>query len=138
MESVESALRCLVDGWELLELLRGGSFDRLAESQRLATGRLTYVAVQDCGSDIRTPLAHLITSGRLEVLDASALELAQVLRWTGSGSVSAAELELIALVLAGKGTLQTRDVVVMRVLSEFGIDLESRAGNTISSVTAND
>jgi hypothetical protein len=48
--------------------------------------------------------------------------VAAVVRWVGSGALGSAELELVALVMAGKGVLRTRDTVVRRVVKELGLE----------------
>jgi hypothetical protein len=118
--------RCLVDAGLLMEAARCGRLEELCGGGGVATGELTLASVRywrdDAGECHVIDLGALVADGRLEVLSASATEVAAVVRWVGSGALGSAELELVALVMAGKGGLGTADSAVRRMAIQLGLE----------------
>lgn len=132
MESEPSSVgmesKCLIDVGVLAHALRRGLLlDGLCATRRIAVNELALESVGPWKNDSRCGeavmrLARAIADGRVEVLRANVGEIAAVVRWVGSERLSGAELEAVALALAGKGGLCTRDAVVIRVMRELGIE----------------
>ena len=124
--SVGSRSLCLVDASLLLDFLGAEALDALCRERRLGTGELSRDGVLAVRNGRRgapgVDLESLVAAGAFEVLGATAEEMASAVRWIGSRALCMAELELVSLVLAGKGTLCTRDVVVARAIRELGLD----------------
>jgi hypothetical protein len=122
----ESPSLCLVDAAVLVEAVRRGSLTEMCRRRRLGTGELTIASsrLQRTGIVVAwaADLATFVADGRIEVLSANAVELAEVVRWGGSWTMCGAELELLALGLAGKGRLCTADAVVRRAMRELGFE----------------
>lgn len=122
---MDSTSRCLIDGSLLLDLMQRGALSEVCRVRRVAVGELALAAVRDGRDTVSVPclmeLNDLIARGEIEVLAASAFELAAVVQWIGSGALSGAELETLALMLAGKGSLCTTDAVLRRAAERLGI-----------------
>ncbi|MBV6522548.1 MAG: hypothetical protein MNPFHGCM_02696 [Gemmatimonadaceae bacterium] len=123
---VDLASPCLIDGAVLLEGLRTGALESTCGERRFAVGRLLLHAF---GVGCNAPkdscalkLARMIADGRIEAMEASAGELVGVLRWVGSQSLGALEVEQVAIVLAGRARLWSTDPAIVRAMSELGLD----------------
>jgi hypothetical protein len=110
----------------LASSLQRGGVGALGVDGGLATGELTLGVLTRGPARLpevqRVELGRLVRSGVVAVLSATAVEVGAVVRWVGCDSVSAAELELVALVLAGRARLRTSDRVVMRLVCELGVE----------------
>lgn len=120
-----SALPCLVDATLLIEVARCSTLDVLGGDCKVAVGELMLASVTHWRDDARAAhridLGAFVESRRIEVMRATAVEVGGVMRWVGRGGLSEGELESVAIALAGRGRLYTRDRVVARVLEELGI-----------------
>jgi hypothetical protein len=118
--------RPIIDLGALADAVQAGQLGALCGGERIGVGELTMESMRRCRcgkyADEVSALAHAVAVGKVEVLRASAVEIAAVVRWVGSDRLSGAELEAVALVLAGKGRLCTQDAVVIRVMRELGLE----------------
>lgn len=131
---MDSALPCLIDGMVLLEGLRSGALESMCAGGRIAVGRLLLQSLHaDGGNGAQQvlELSRVIDDGRIQVMDASAAEFVGVLRWVGSQSLGAVELEQVAVVLAGRASLWSVDRAVVRVVRELGLEESLVEGSSL-------
>lgn len=123
MVSTSSCL--LLEPSVLVALVRRGCLAEVCRTRRVGVGELTLAANHKSGiiPFWQATVEQLVADGRIEVHSASAAELAGVVRWVGAGALACAELELVALTLAGRGVVCTDDTVVWRVMQDLGIEL---------------
>ncbi len=123
---VASGSHCLVDALVLAAGVRNGFLERWCGERRIAVGELTCKAMREWyaahGSPTAIDVGALVADGRIAVIGATARELADVVRWVGDRRLSRAELEMVAIVLAGRARICTMDGMVRRVMRELGID----------------
>lgn len=118
-------LRCLVDATVLIDAVRRGFLDRLVGGNEIMVAESVLREVKywkdDDGTRHAIDLTGYVRQGKIDVVSATADELATVVRQIGGSSLGATELELVAVVIARGMWLCTMDHAVWKAMDKVGV-----------------